>query len=401
MVVDFPDHVLTFLQERHPPGEVAVEEAKSAQQKVWILTLVHHHPVQQQWSQSLLTGRNRLVVRQWRGSARWWNLNNSNEASPEDVARAEVAAYRLSYKALPHLAMPQLLHFDATNHEYPWAIFSYVGEHSTHFDDRRKYTMEWVDSMVKVRHEFGFDEPHPRWGRVPVEQAVEYTLKVLRTVTIPLHQHLANNPSQEWYDLTNNGHATTYADMVLLYEESHSRITERLRNSDSNDKKLQKVTDILGKCIARLSTEASTIKPLSPVLVHIDCQPQNLLFCRSDGEHTFISSILDWEEAAYADPRFELLLLCRKVCANREQADIVWKTYEEECQPLGQIEPWLRLETVHSVTTLVLQSMDLLGGGRSPWETKPDLLDKIEREFHRLIGLSWLFCTDVVAQRRV
>jgi hypothetical protein len=103
---------------------------------------------------------------------------------------------------------------------------------------------------------------------------------------------------------------------------------------------------------------------------------------------------LDWEEAAFADPRFELLLLCRKVCANRSQADEVWKVYREELpQPnLGSVEPWLKLETVHSLTTLLLQSMDLLGGGRNPWETKPDLWGKIQREFYRLASSGWAFC---------
>jgi aminoglycoside phosphotransferase (APT) family kinase protein len=86
----------------------------------------------------------------------------------------------------------------------------------------------------------------------------------------------------------------------------------------------------------------------------MDCQPQNMIFYRSESE-THVSSVLDWEEAAYADPRFELILLGRKVCANREQADIIWKTYEDECQTLGDIEPWLRLETLHSIITLVLQ----------------------------------------------
>jgi hypothetical protein len=41
---------------------------------------------------------------------------------------------------------------------------------------------------------------------------------------------------------------------------------------------------------------------------------------------------------------------------------------------------------------LLLQSMDLLGGGRSPWETKPDLWGKIQREFCRLASGGWEFC---------
>jgi hypothetical protein len=138
----------------------------------------------------------------------------------------------------------------------------------------------------------------------------------------------------------------------------------------------------------------------------MDCQPQNLLFAqpadtRPNADSNAVSSlpeiftILDWEEAALADPRFELLLLCRKVCANRDQAQQVWKTYERELpQPqLGPLEPWLALETVHSITSLLLQTMDLLGGGRNPWETKPDLCGKIQREVQRLVvEYGWDFC---------
>ncbi|NJM93456.1 MAG: DUF2851 family protein, partial [Cytophagales bacterium] len=71
----------------------------------------------------------------------------------------------------------------------------------------------------------------------------------------------------------------------------------------------------------------------------------------------------DWEETAYADPRFELLLLCRKVCANREQADFIWQYYSNQINiclthddgydviQLGSITPWLKLEAIHSITT--------------------------------------------------
>jgi hypothetical protein len=65
---------------------------------------------------------------------------------------------------------------------------------------------------------------------------------------------------------------------------------------------------------------------------------------------------------------------------------------------LGDIEPWLKLETVHSLTTLVMQSMNLLGGGRNGWENKPDLDQKIQREFARLFLLGWDFCMDVAGE---
>jgi hypothetical protein len=97
---------------------------------------------------------------------------------------------------------------------------------------------------------------------------------------------------------------------------------------------------------------------------------------------------LDWEDAAIADPRFELLLLGRKVCANREQAEELWKLYSSSHHTttpiaIGPLGPWLQLETIHSIVTLLLQSMDLLDGGRNPWETTKDLWSKLQREFAR------------------
>jgi hypothetical protein len=398
MTTNFPEGALLYLEQKlcsDALKDIYIEEAKSAQQKVWILSLKTRPLVDRDspLSQALESGRHCLVVRQWRGSARWWNLN-SNEESAESLAKAEAEAYRIAYKALPNLNMPILIHFEAAN-PYPWAISSYVGERSTHFD-ANAYTTEWIEGMIKARPEFGFDEPHPRWGRVPVEQAIDYTLKVLRTVTIPLHKYIAINPDQSWENLTihPNGRATAYYDMIVLYEGALSRMMKTLQDVAPNDEILHQLTKTLGKCVSKLREES--VEALPAVLVHMDCQPQNLLFHHRDDNDTRISSVLDWEEAAYADPRFELLLLGRKVCANRLQADIIWQTYEKECQPPGPIEPWLRLETVHSITTLVLQSMNLLGGGRSPWETKPDLGGKIERELHRLIDLGWEFCQEAI-----
>jgi hypothetical protein len=41
--------------------------------------------------------------------------------------------------------------------------------------------------------------------------------------------------------------------------------------------------------------------------------------------------------------------------------------------------------------------MNLAAGGRNPWETQHDLWGKIEREFHRLVGLGWEFCTEILS----
>ena len=88
-----------------------------------------------------------------------------------------------------------------------------------------------------------------------------------------------------------------------------------------------------------------------------------------------------------------------QVCANQEQAESIWSDYQTHFVDLqlGPLDVWLRLETVHSLCTLLLQSMDLLNGGRSPWETKPDLWGKIEREFSRLVVSGWKFCDPVAS----
>lgn len=192
----------------------------------------------------------------------------------------------------------------------------------------------------------------------------------------------------------------SYKSMVQLYEREHNKI--KLSLVSSNDTKLKDIGELLGEAICKLTEEKPYLdEPLKPLVVcHMDCQPQNLLFAgpvERDGRLTGprILSVFDWEEAALADPRFELLLLCRKVCANRNQAEEIWKLYDQDLkgQSLGPLAPWLALETVHSIISLLLQSMDLLGGGRSPWESKPDLWGKIQREVRRLVlEHAWDFC---------
>jgi hypothetical protein len=49
-----------------------------------------------------------------------------------------------------------------------------------------------------------------------------------------------------------------------------------------------------------------------------------------------------------ADPRFDLLLLGRKVCADREQAERLWAFYSNDNEDLGLglLQPWLQLGTI-------------------------------------------------------
>ena len=204
----------------------------------------------------------------------------------------------------------------------------------------------------------------------------------------------------------------SYESMIPVYQRAYQTLKEAerrgLQASDTNvlsNQELEqwnKVMELLDRAINDIlpANARNHVPPLLPpfpttgVLVHLDLQSQNLLF----RHNSQVSSVLDWEDAALADPRFELLLLGRKVCANREQAEQVWSRYSNAVlqQPsppsqgkgagaatLGPLRPWLQLETVHSLLTLLLQSTDLLNGGRNPWESSRDLRGKIQREMTR------------------
>ena len=404
---DCPSHIVAYLNSRLGNKCVAhIEAAKSAQHRVLIVSLSNNvYPVDDpDWKQALERGNNKLVVRIWKGASRWWNLHQNHPSGTERLARSEVVGYRVAgfaLKASATVRIPTVLYFSMEDErhsgESPWAITEYVGSSSSLFQET-KLDSSWMDGMVKVRHEFGFDEPHPRWGRVPEPQALEYALLVLRSVIIPMHRSLIDVNVVETLRGINglSGWQTGgiyYMTMASLYEDACKSLRQALTLQP--DSKLSNAVDILHEAIQQLIQESiGRVINIPPVVVHIDLQPQNLLFAQNSKQQCTVASVLDWEEAACADPRFELLLLCRKVCANRAQADIVWETYQQACPyyNLGSIEPWLKLETVHSLTTLMLQSMNLLGGGRSPWETKPDLWGKIEREFARLNKAGWSFC---------
>ena len=419
-------------------------------------------------------GNNKIVARVWKGSARWWNLN-TNDASGTmrgkiDIARSEVAGYRIARAAMstPHASanagivssendkviIPEVIYFscdyrgDKANsvvetvehrqreEENPWAILSYVGEDSCYFqgntdgnDSSPQHSSPWIfdgqyaKDMVKIRHEFGFDEPHPRWGRVKEDQALNYAIRVLDRVILPIQSTFS--PS---IDIKNTcdcfgGHEEDlvvlgrpssmkpkpfrFIDMVAIYCDAATKMSKTIhQTSDAIDNTTAKLLSALHICIENLANEAKACAYLSgsdvlpASLCHMDVQPQNLILRRHKGEEydvnvvPFVSSVLDWEEACYADPRFEVLLMARKVCANRKQADKLWEHYSHQLKKrhnldVGPIEPWLKLETTHSITTLLLQNMNLVGGGRNPWESKPDLLGKIEREFSRLEALGW------------
>ena len=460
-----------------------------------------------------------------------------------------------------------------------WALFSYVGKGSMYFDDKatdkcegnniqktsatsiRKpatlnnhsskgdhnhsnlslyFNDHLTKSMVKVRHEFGFDEPHPRHGRVQENWCLDYALQIIDSFLLPLHgfffrEHYKEQKQQQYSyhaepfqhnfskhhnysnlirflsrppDKMSNLHKQqtsnepwTYKHMIRIYEsaakifqpmikdfseeegsqsvneESDKERQNYFRKSDASFTfRVHRIVRLFLECVKCLIIESSSIphlssSPLSPVLCHLDLQPQNLMFCdiiydqltstklsfsssaiddeiigTLEKSSTFftintkqdcevkklshipkIRCILDWEEAAFADPRFELLLICRKVCANISQAKVIWNHYgastlilinsfkpknkanhnetkkvetSKKINILGNIEPWLKLEGVHSILTMLSQ-LDILKQDPSDkikhvrgeaWETKSDLINKIEREFMRLASLGWSFC---------
>ena len=502
-------------------------------------------------------GQNKLVLRIWLAGARWWNLHQNDPHSALELANQEIQGYRWARHAFLSLTgrwdcktesdqqqdhlqeqqkhklefstdvyIPQVLYYshddqvdsqksnngDNTNRHTtnPWALLEYVGPSSTVFNDN---SFIWDDSyqttMIPIRHEFGFDEPHPRWGRIPIDQALDYGYMVIDQVLVPLHiqssrsffEFLSSSQHEPLHIRTKDDTAGTttaaaslvqrgqdnstsntnvprgiqYSDMVPIYQQAWDRMIHQYCqlqkqtypcNTDNNGEQ-QRYHDALNelqKAIQQLQEYAKTIPPWPPVLVHLDLQPQNIFMTSQkvqtmDINHTTttkttkttamimttkrndalrarptklqrIRTVLDWEDATWADPRFDLLLMGRKVMANYNQAELLWNWYEiqwsnyhdnnhqkqqqqqqeqqqqeeeqeEEAshsepslsfssssspgtQKLGNMEPWLYLETTHSVTTLLLQSMNLLGGGRNPWETSLDLWGKVERELIRL-----------------
>lgn len=343
---------------------VTVQTAPSAQQRVYIVQ-----------SEQDNGNRNYIVVRQWQGGSRWWNLHQARHVSA--VAQAESTAYRVAYQAwdaakeTSHPSIiPQLLWYSGdasgdtvrqssvnTTGNIPWAILEYVGPHSARFASKHNvnrsdsnpshpssslssssvpppplvYDESWTTNMTRIRHEFGFDEPHPRWGRVPVGHCWEYAQMVLEQVIVPLHRRCGPQPLDVRVRLCDNDAQLaaqggyTYQSMVEKYRTAVDAMSQA---HAANDDKVIAAISTLHQCVAQLERDAIDVQDLPSVLVHMDLQPQNLVFgrCRMNPTacQTFstretatdkwcIAAVLDWEDAAYADPRFELLLLGRKV----------------------------------------------------------------------------------------
>ena len=466
-----------------------VERLKSAQQHVLLLSVTlprlmfksdddnysTRRDVLHSLYKAVKDGNGKIILRIWENGARWWNLNlkrlfHHNNVDTfncdsvtlcNDLANAEVPGYKVAKRAIEYynnrckekiswvetnLYIPNVIYFHESGSiltsslsnrlHSPWALFSYVGEDSnyTNRNDRnscRKYKIcdDFIHNMVKNRHEFGFDEPHPRHGRVNTDQALDYALVVLDTIIFPVHtafydcyfrNSLNNNNESEtqmgpinehpllqqdgnnlvminYIDIEKESNYSSnknlcqskgcqYLDMVKMYQNIVSYLNEEVSDSQefklplehkklNKDRKSHQVNALLrtlDQCISSLLLEFTqldvTMKyKLPAVLCHLDLQPQNMILYHKNtistdnGVLPNILSVLDWEESCYADPRFELLLLCRKVVATREQADTLWNIYEQVIQErfedfsmtyrvkdsiLGPIDPWLKLKTV-------------------------------------------------------
>lgn len=420
--------------------------------------------------------------------------NSDNNNNTLAMARAEVAGYRLAKLAMNHHSqqlnnhnkkrkinayVPDVVYFSHDDNDTvdtegdPWAIFSYFGSNRVEgLDEERNIdvniinnsTLKWdikkvmsetktpqsisssqrnhlieckhyPSTMTKIRHEFGFDEPHPRHGRVPIDECSDYAHMILRDVVLPVQFSFfewssSSCPMQpsingvEWkHNLcalavdSQTSKPFQYHDMIAVYSLALQRLSTAQQNATIDDERMDTLFQMMHECVAALEHEWDGHDdrhppPLPAVVCHMDLQPQNLTFWHDRNndsekdidvdvhvsEHCSVASVMDYEEAAYADPRFEVLLICRKVLANLEQAEGLWKSYSSSVKlqttfDVGPIDPWLRLETVHSLFTLLLQANNLLGGGRNPWETKPDLWDKIDRERMRLMRMGWSFCS--------
>jgi len=414
--------------------------------------------------------------------------DNSNINNTLSMAKAEVAGYRLAKLAMSHHSqqhnnkkrktcahVPDVLYFSHDENDTegaPWALFSYFGDCTEGLDEdgnkernidiniENNSTLKWdlknaisvaktsqssslqhnhlveckhyPSTMTKIRHEFGFDEPHPRHGRVPIDECSDYAHMILRDVVLPVQfsfferssSSLSLQPSVNDVEWKHSQSALAvdsqtskpfqYQDMIAVYRLAQQRLSAAKKNATVDDERMDALLQMMYECVSALEREwdghdGRHPPPLPAVICHMDLQPQNLTFWHDRNgndidninvhvsKHCSVASVVDFEEAAYADPRFEVLLICRKVLANLEQAEGLWKSYSSSVKlqttwDVGPIEPWLRLETVHSLFTLLLQANNLLGGGRNPWETKPDLWGKIDRERRRLVRMGWSFC---------
>jgi hypothetical protein len=98
----------------------------------------------------------------------------------------------------------------ASDHEGMNSFTMSLGAAPTLFDDYNKDS-SLVEGMVTMCHEFGFNEPHRRWGPVAVEECINYATMVLEKVIIPMHKATQRNSTHQ-----NNCNIMGYKGLWLL-----------------------------------------------------------------------------------------------------------------------------------------------------------------------------------------
>ena len=329
----------------------SITQCHSAKQEVLLLTTTNTNTP---FEESLQKNNRNIIVRKYKSTATYWNLQGTlNIENPPTLKDRETRAYTIARSVFndSKIVIPEVLHVDDKDNA---VVFEYVGSSSSYFVGG-DFDDSMVRNMIKTRLEFGFDEPHPRHGRVPAEQCLEYAKSVVRDIVVPIHKAKLNLGS---YELEMFGAVKTFGGMLRLYEEQFTKL-------EGVGDEVMDMIEILKKNIR--DVEAGCV---GPTLVHGDLQPQNLMFRKGEGEgeEIDIACLLDWEDAAIADGRFEVLLIARKLVANVAQAKVVWSYYKElmgavVAIDIGEIDDWLKLESLHSICTFMLQgdSSDKLG----------------------------------------
>jgi len=372
----------------------------SAAQEMLLLTVADPLTIPPRYRDFLKNGETHFVLRRYKSEATYWNLQGCLlDQSEGKLCLRETAAYRIAKNAFESkhsdVVIPEVLYVADRD-----VLFSYVGEGSNVFASS-EFDDTLSREMVKTRLEYGFDEPHPRHGRVDIDRCEIYAKSVLEEIVAILHTY---NYHHEMGDdnfetdkkyiiiIREDGggggggggggdldqHRTkpyptrftqvkTFSSMLMLYKEQFQKVIKF--DDPANDVLIQKT-------ISNLESKRAEVEKLAQpaVLIHCDLQPQNLMFRAEKDAYGLprTACLLDWEDAAFADGRFEILLICRKIVANIQQARNIWQYYKILLKvETGSIEPWLKLESLHSLCTYKLQNNPCDSG-------------KIERELERL-----------------
>jgi len=157
--------------------------------------------------------------------------------------------------------------------------------------------------LIRPRFKYGYEEYHPRWGRLSVDQSLPYALAIIDQVLVPLHK---SNITELSPDLRVSSwgvrfHFLDVADRVRVQLSAVQTCDSHMRNA------VEFAVSVTCRAMTLWKRSGLQSEQRIPcVLCHMDLQPQNV----SRDAMGKILFVFDWEEAAWADPTFELLLLC-------------------------------------------------------------------------------------------